>query len=78
MSSYGGFALIKSKIFNNVEWSADIHCDHVNMCYDISRYGNIYCDPKNKVYVDVDSNDIDVDRSQKIGQQQLQQYKMFF
>lgn len=74
MSSFGGFAVLKSAVFNKVEWSADIHCDHVNMCYDISRYGNIYCDPKSKVYVDVNSGDIDIDRCKNTAEQQKSIY----
>lgn len=53
MSSFGGFAIIKSEIFNKVNWHSDFHCDHVNMCFDISRYGNIYINPRSKVYVNL-------------------------
>ena len=53
LSAFGGFALIKSEFFNKVKWSSDIHCDHVNMCFDLAQYGSIYCVPRSKVYVEV-------------------------
>lgn len=74
MSSFGGFAIIKSEIFNKVKWSADIHCDHVNMCYDISRFGNIYCDPKSKVYVEVDLKSINIEAFKNMSEQQKEKY----
>jgi hypothetical protein len=74
MSSFGGFALIKSEVFNKVRWSSDIHCDHVNMCYDISRYGLIYLDPRSKVFVDVGLDKINLDNCIKISQNQKENY----
>ncbi len=74
MSSFGGFALIKSNIFNKVRWLADIHCDHVNMCYDISRYGVIYLNPRSKVFVDVGVDKINLENCIKIAQNQKKDY----
>ena len=71
MSSFGGFAIIKSSIFNKVKWHSDFHCDHVNMCYDISRYGNIYIIPRSKVYVDLDISKHDLNHFKNMAQQQL-------
>lgn len=69
MSSFGGFAIIKSSIFNKVEWHSDFHCDHVNMCYDISKFGNIYIIPRSKVFVDLEISEDDLnfikDKAQK-------------
>lgn len=78
MSSFGGFAIIKSEVFNKVKWYADIHCDHVNMCFDISRFGNIYCNPKSKVYVNVDLSKINLDACANIGRQQKEKYYNYF
>lgn len=74
MSSFGGFAIVKSEVFNKVKWYADIHCDHVNMCFDISRYGNIYCDPRSKVYVNVDLSKINLEACANIAKTQKEKY----
>lgn len=74
MSSFGGFAFIKSNIFNKVRWSSDIHCDHVNMCYDISRHGLIYLNPRSKVFVDVGLDKINLGNCIKIAENQKNNY----
>ena len=74
MSSFGGFALLRSEVFNKVKWSADFHCDHVNMCFDISRFGNIYCDPKSKVYVNIDLNRVDLNKCSQLCAEQKEKY----
>jgi hypothetical protein len=71
MSSFGGFAIIKSDIFNQVNWHSDFHCDHVNMCYDISRYGNIYIIPRSKVYVDINIDSYHLGAYENIAKQQF-------
>jgi hypothetical protein len=71
MSSFGGFALIKSNIFNKVSWHSDFHCDHVNMCYDISRYGSIYINPRSKVYVNLDLTKYDLESFKNCAKRQV-------
>lgn len=71
MSSFGGFAIIKSDIFNKVEWHSDFHCDHVNMCYDISRHGNIYIIPRSKVYVDIDISNYNLESFKEMAKKQF-------
>jgi hypothetical protein len=78
MSSFGGFALIKSDIFNKVKWSADINCDHVNMCYDISKYGLIYLNPRSKVFVDVGLDKINLESCLNIAKKQKDLYVKYF
>jgi len=78
MSSFGGFAIIKSEIFNKVNWSSDLHCDHVNMCFEISKYGCIYCSPRSKVYVDLDISTLDIDSCIKMSQQQKEIFDKYF
>ena len=78
MSSFGGFAVIKSEVFNKVKWSADVHCDHVNMCFDISRFGNIYADPKSKVYVDVDLSNLNLKSFSNMAKSQNEKYYNYF
>ena len=71
MSSFGGFAIIKSSIFNKVKWHSDFHCDHVNMCYDISRFGSIYIIPRSKVYVEIDISKYDLNSFKDMAQKQF-------
>jgi len=71
MSSFGGFAIIKSSIFNKVKWHSDFHCDHVNMCYDISRYGFIYIIPRSKVYVKIDISKYNLNSFKDMAQKQF-------
>lgn len=67
LSAFGGFAIIKSKIFNSVRWSADINCDHCNMCYQISRKGQIYVIPNSVVKVDLDLSRLDMESCREFG-----------
>lgn len=78
MSSFGGFAILRSEVFNKVKWSADIHCDHVNMCFDISRYGNIYCDPKSKVYANIDLSKVNLEKCAKTSKLQKEKHDNLF
>lgn len=70
MSSFGGFALLRSWAFNLVSWSAEINCDHVNMCFDLNALGKIYCDPSNKVYVSIDLTKINIEACKHNGEEQ--------
>lgn len=71
MSSFGGFAIIKSEIFNKVKWHSDFHCDHVNMCFDISRYGSIYIIPRSKVYVNLDTSKYNLEDFKNTAEKQF-------
>jgi hypothetical protein len=78
LSAFGGFALLKSDAFNSVSWSSDLHCDHVNMCFDLGLYGHIYCNPRNKVYSTVDLEQINLESCKNIGKQQKEKYEKHF
>lgn len=78
MSAFGGFAIVESWAFNQVEWNADIHCDHVNMCFDLNKYGNIYCIPRSKVYVNVGTEKINVENCKQISANQKEHYLKYF
>lgn len=78
MAAFGGFAIIRSYAFNNVKWSADLHCDHVNMCFDLSSYGEIYCLPRSKVYVDIGTDKINVSDAINNSKLQREHYEKFF
>ncbi len=70
-AAFGGFSLIKSSAFNEVSWTSDVKCDHVNLCYDLHPYGVIYCNPRNKVYTTVDLTQINLDACSEIAKNQL-------
>lgn len=79
MAAFGGFAVVRSEVFNIVSWSADINCDHVNLCFDISKFGIIYIHPRSKVYVDdVGEYSINVDGCKQISKQQFHKYQEYF
>lgn len=78
LSAFGGFALLLSSAFNKVNWSADIHCDHVNMCFDLGAYGNIYCAPKSLVFVDVGIDQINVNAMKASSANQFKYYQQHF
>jgi GT2 family glycosyltransferase len=77
-AAFGGFSLIRSSAFNEVYWTADVKCDHVNLCYDLHKYGIIYCNPRNKVYTNVDLSKIDLNACSQIAQQQKDIYEKYF
>ncbi len=78
LSAFGGFALLLSNAFNKVNWSADVHCDHVNMCFDLGIYGSIYCAPKSLVFVDVGIDQINVDAVKASSANQFKYYQNHF
>lgn len=77
-SSFGGFALIKAEVFNKVKWSYDIASEHVNFCFDILKFGSIYCDPKSKVYTEVGTEKINIEACKGIAKQQLNTFNSYF
>jgi hypothetical protein len=78
MAAFGGFAIVKSKAFNLVDWSADINCDHVNLCFDLSKFGTIYISPLSKVYVKVGTEAIYIPNVKIICEQQKNHYNTYF
>jgi hypothetical protein len=77
-AAFGGFSLIKSFAFNEVSWTSDVKCDHVNLCYDLHQYGVIYCNPRNKVYTTVDLNKINLEACSEIAKNQLDIFNKHF
>jgi hypothetical protein len=47
-SAFGGFFLMKTKIYNLVKWENTI-CEHHSFCENIRKYGDILLDPRLKV-----------------------------
>jgi len=77
-AAFGGFALIRSDAFNNVSWSSDVKCDHVNMCFDLHKYGQIYCNPRNKVFVEIDLTKVNLQGCEQSARQQREIYEKYF
>jgi hypothetical protein len=70
LSAFGGFAAIKGDAFKQVKWSSDFHCDHVNLCFELSRIGSIYILPNTKVFVEVEPERIDLSSFKQSAAQQ--------
>jgi hypothetical protein len=73
-SSFAGFALIKSEIYNKVWWSSDFHSEHVNFCAEVNNYGDIYAIPTCKPRVHIDLEKYNLDNMKQIAQNQLQNF----
>ena len=69
-SSFGGFALIRSEIYNRVWWSSDFHSEHVNFCGEVNQFGDILCDPKITPHVEIDLAKYNLENMKKIAEQQ--------
>lgn len=78
LSAFGGFAIVRSEIFNKVSWSSDVNCDHVNMCFDISRMGDIYILPYSRVYSHVETNKLNLENLKDIALRQRDIYEKYF
>ena len=48
-SAFGGFALIKTSIYNIVEWGESV-CEHHSFCENVQKFGNIILDPSIKFF----------------------------
>jgi hypothetical protein len=78
MSAFGGFAVIDSQVFNKVRWSAEIDCDHKNMCFDISKMGDIYIMPSSRVFAPIDLSRINMKQCEKTGKDQRETFLKYF
>ena len=48
-SCFGSMALIKTDVYNNVDWNETI-CEHHSFCDNISKYGKIVVNPSIKIF----------------------------
>jgi hypothetical protein len=48
-SAFGGFFLLKTEIYNNVNWDSTV-CEHHSFCKKIRNFGFILVDPRLKIY----------------------------
>jgi len=48
-SAFGGFALIKTSVYNIVEWGESV-CEHHSFCENVRKFGNIIIDPNIKFF----------------------------
>lgn len=74
-SGFGGLALIRSSAFNQVQWSADLHSEHVNFCYDLGNFGKILAVPTSKPFATVDLARLNLDKCREIAQSERQNYE---
>lgn len=78
LSCFGGFVILKSEVFNKVKWSADYNCDHVDMCFDISRYGKIYVAPKSITRVHIDISRLNLQFCMELASTQRESYNLVY
>ncbi len=73
-SAFGGLALIKSDVFDLVKWSADVHSEHVNFCYDVGQYGKILAIPTSRPRTEIDLNSLNIENCKKIAANEYSRY----
>ncbi len=74
-SSFAGFCLIRSDVYNKVKWSSDFHSEHVNFCAEVNRYGDIYAIPEAKPRVEIDLSKYSLDNMKKIAENQRNNFE---
>jgi hypothetical protein len=74
MSGFGGFSLIRTEILRQEEviWSTCGHSEHVNFCYTLAKYGDIYLLPYCKPKTEIVLSSINMDACKQIAQKQKQ------
>lgn len=72
-SGFSGFALIKTDILKQQDcyWSTCGHSEHVNFCYSVNRYGDIYMLPSCAPKTEVDLSNINLKACGDIAKNQL-------
>lgn len=71
ISSFGGFFVLRNEHFQQVNWSTNGDCEHINFCKELLKFGSIYLDPSSKVYAEPDLTDISMEACQHIANHQL-------
>ena len=74
-SGFGGLAMLKSKVFDKVKWSADLHSEHVNFCYDVGNYGKILAVPTSRPFAEIDLGKLNLDNCAEIAKNERQNYE---
>jgi hypothetical protein len=76
-SGFGGFSLVKTDLLRKKDcyWSTCGSCEHVNFCYSISKYGDIYLLPYCRPVTPIDPNIINIDNWEKNAKQQINYIK---
>jgi|688.fasta_scaffold30177_7 hypothetical protein len=69
LSGFSGFALIRTDILKqqNCFWSTCGHSEHVNFCYNINRYGEIFIIPECKPTTDINLSSINLEACKNIA-----------
>ena len=73
-SAFGGFALVQSFAYNKVKWSASKSSEHVNFCYELGRFGDIYIVPTSRPKTEIDLSKLNGDAINSIGEQQAKNF----
>jgi hypothetical protein len=71
ISSFGGFFVLRNEHFQQVQWSTNGDCEHINFCKELLKFGSIYLDPSSKVHAEPDLTDISMEACQQIANYQL-------
>lgn len=76
-TGFSGFSLIRTDILkkNNCTWSTCGHVEHVNFCYSVAKYGDIYILPYCKPTTKINLSSINIDVCKEIAQKQLSHIK---
>jgi len=75
LSGFSGFALLKTEIFKKCRWSTTGHSEHVNFCYEINRYGDIFIIPSCKPITEVSLKNLDLSQLTKNAISQIEKIK---
>lgn len=58
VSAFGGLAVVRSSFFNKVKWSTTGNCEHVNLCLELGRFGQVCVLPTCNPTIKIDESQI--------------------
>lgn len=77
-SGFSGFALIKTNIFKHCRWSTVgnmQNVEHVNFCYEVNRYGDIFIIPSCKPLTEISIANLDMSQLTNSAISQIEKIK---
>jgi hypothetical protein len=71
-SGFSGFALLRTDIIKNTDcfWSTCGNSEHVNFCYSVSKYGDIFMLPYCKPTTEINLSSISINACKQIAEKQ--------
>lgn len=69
-SCFGGFFLTRTEDYNRVSWSTESESEHVNFCKQLNELGDIFIDPVNKVFTEIDLSRYNLETFKSIARSQ--------